>query len=161
MFALKQDPRLADLAVSEGRDALPEYNNPSLVPGMFPTLFPYGISGFDDRHWKTPISLQSQINLHLDSCDRSFRYHHFYVFILYNIFQCRSSHLFTHLTVSKSNFLSTAERLNCISPATLITLSCQLQAESSVMNDNPERERLTTTRVERAGERSQTIWRIV
>jgi hypothetical protein len=71
-FALKQDPRLADLAVSEGRAALPEYNNPSLVPGMFPTLFPCGIRGFDDCRRRTPISLQSHINLHLDSCDRSF-----------------------------------------------------------------------------------------
>ena len=38
----------ADLYIFRGSSPISEYNNPSLFPGMFPTLFPYGIGGFDD-----------------------------------------------------------------------------------------------------------------
>ena len=38
----------ADLYIFRGSFPISEYNNPSLFPGMFPTLFPYGIGGFDD-----------------------------------------------------------------------------------------------------------------
>lgn len=38
-----------DLAIHYGSAAISEYNNPDLIPGMFPTLFPFGISGFEDK----------------------------------------------------------------------------------------------------------------
>lgn len=36
-----------DLIVHRG-PAVSEYKNPTFSPGMFPTLYPFGIGGFDD-----------------------------------------------------------------------------------------------------------------
>jgi hypothetical protein len=45
-----------DLIIPHGREAISEYDNPKLFPGMFPTLFPYGLGGFDDHMRDIPIS---------------------------------------------------------------------------------------------------------
>ncbi|KAG1898386.1 uncharacterized protein F5891DRAFT_484075 [Suillus fuscotomentosus] len=37
-----------DLIVHRGSQAITEYHNPDLLVGMYPTLFPCGISGFED-----------------------------------------------------------------------------------------------------------------
>lgn len=49
-----------------GHDAIAEYNNPSLFPGMFPTLFPLGIGGFEDPHRHTSVLLESHAKHLLD-----------------------------------------------------------------------------------------------
>jgi hypothetical protein len=33
---------LPDLVLHRGADPIPEYNNPALLPGMYPTLYPFG-----------------------------------------------------------------------------------------------------------------------
>ena len=38
---------LPDLALHRSSAAVPEYNNPDLIPGMYPTLYPVGTGGFD------------------------------------------------------------------------------------------------------------------
>lgn len=40
---------LPDLIIKRGSHAVAEYNNSNLMPGMFPTLFRYGIGGFEDK----------------------------------------------------------------------------------------------------------------
>ncbi|KAI6044159.1 hypothetical protein EDC04DRAFT_2942385, partial [Pisolithus marmoratus] len=50
-----------DLIIHRGSQAINEYNNPDLFPGMYPTLFPYGIGGFEDRTRPTPLSFQQQV----------------------------------------------------------------------------------------------------
>jgi hypothetical protein len=39
---------LPDLILHRGSTAIKEYKNPELMPGMFPTLWPFGIGGFED-----------------------------------------------------------------------------------------------------------------
>ena len=39
---------LPDLILHQGSTAIKEYKNPELMPGMFPTLWPFGIGGFED-----------------------------------------------------------------------------------------------------------------
>lgn len=38
---------IPDLVIQRGQDAICEYKNPLLFPGMFPMLFPLGIGGFE------------------------------------------------------------------------------------------------------------------
>jgi hypothetical protein len=64
---------------------VPEYNNPDLIPGMYPTLFPTGTGGFEIPDRPCAISFQKQAEYYLDLADRSFRYHHSFLFVVLNI----------------------------------------------------------------------------
>lgn len=52
-----------------GSAAVPEYNNPDLIPGMYPTLFPFGVGGFDIPNRVCPISFSNQAKYCLDLAD--------------------------------------------------------------------------------------------
>ncbi|SJL17394.1 uncharacterized protein ARMOST_20944 [Armillaria ostoyae] len=60
-----------DLAIFCGEEPVNEYNNPSLIMGMFP----YGVGGFEDPARSVPVSFQKQANYYLDIASRVFRYH--------------------------------------------------------------------------------------
>ena len=49
---------MPDLVIHHGLAAISEYNNPDLIPGMFPTLFPFSICGFEDKSRPTPLSFK-------------------------------------------------------------------------------------------------------
>jgi hypothetical protein len=109
--------------------AVPEYNNPKLLLGMFPTLFPFGIGGFDDKTQHTPLSFQQQAQYYFNISDRWFIYHYSYIFVALNILQRRICHLHTSLTVKSSKFNSVAHRLMQISPKTLDGLAKKSEIE--------------------------------
>lgn len=127
-----------DLVIGRSSDAVSEYNNPDLLPGMFPTLFPYGIGGFEDKSRDPPVSLRSQTDYLLDCADRSFSRHQYFIFVLFNILQRRTAHLQTHIIVSKRNFSSISERLSSITPETLNVLSSILEREGHVTDLTPD-----------------------
>lgn len=54
-----------DLTVYRGTRAISEYNNHNLFPGMFPTLFPYGLGGFEDPLRPVPVAFQCQAEYYL------------------------------------------------------------------------------------------------
>jgi hypothetical protein len=54
---------------------------------MFPTLFPYGISSFEDKERETPLSFEHQAQYYLNLADCAFRYHHSYLFVVLNMLQ--------------------------------------------------------------------------
>ncbi len=124
--------KVPDLVISNKYEAINEYDNPSLFPGMFPTLFPFGLGGFDDKTRIQKISFPQQLDYFLDTKDRRFRYHRSFIFIALNIIQRRTAHLYTHFTVNKPNFLSVAEKLTKISSKTIISAAQHLQKESKV-----------------------------
>ena len=123
---------LPDMVLHRSSAAVPEYNNPNLVPGMFPTLFPFGLGGFDDPSRKTKLSFDAQANAFLDVPDKSFRHHHSYIFVVLNISQRRAAHLQTHFTVRKSNFDDVARSLTSVSPSVLHSLAHHLQHEGKL-----------------------------
>ena len=61
--------------VSWSTEPVSEYYNPSLFPGMFPTLFPYGIRGFKDDTREVAIAFRAHVEYLLDLADRRFRYY--------------------------------------------------------------------------------------
>lgn len=77
-----------DLVLHHGGTAINEYNNPDPFPGMYPTLFPLGVGGFEDPLRKTKLSFHAQANYYLDLAERNFRYHYSFVFVAWNIIQC-------------------------------------------------------------------------
>jgi hypothetical protein len=86
-------------------------NNPDLFPGMFPSLYPLGIGGFDEKHHQSLISFRAQAEYYLDHCDRSFRYHKFFIFVALNMHQRRIAHLHTAFMVKRHHFNETAKKL--------------------------------------------------
>jgi hypothetical protein len=127
-----------DLIVHRSSAAVPEYNNPNLMPGMFPTLFPLGLGGFDNPARATKLSFEAQANALLDVPDKSFRHHHSYIFVALNILQRRWSHLHTHFTVRRSQFDSIAKDLTTVSPDVLQSLAHHLQQEKKFSTLNSD-----------------------
>ncbi|KAF9033428.1 hypothetical protein BDZ89DRAFT_904877, partial [Hymenopellis radicata] len=105
------------------RDPVTDYNNPELFPGMFPTLFPYGIGGFDDPNRKVALSFHNQANYYLDLYDRSFRYHHSFIFVAMNVIQRHQINLHTHFAVQSNRFDSVSGIIENIRPETLRAVS--------------------------------------
>ena len=121
-----------DLAIYHGPAAVSEYNNSDLMPGMFPTLFPFGIGGFEDKSRPTAISFKEQAQYYFNISDRAFRYHFSYIFVALNMLQRRMAHLHTSFTVRSSNFDSIARRLIAVSPDVLNHLARHLEEEKHI-----------------------------
>jgi hypothetical protein len=121
-----------DLVVHRGWQAIDEYNNPDLLPGMYPTLFPCGIGGFEDKTRPTALSFQQQAQYYLNLADRSFRYHHSYLFVALNMIQRRAAHLNTFFTVHHTHFDSVARKLTRVSPHVLDSLAWRLEREHKI-----------------------------
>ena len=100
-----------DLIIHRSSQPVREYDNPSFFPGMYPTLYPCGTGGFEDPTRPVTVSFQKQANYYLDLADRSFRYHHSFIFVVVNILQRRAAHLHTSFTVSQSRFKAVSESL--------------------------------------------------
>ncbi|KAG1794514.1 uncharacterized protein BJ212DRAFT_1571908 [Suillus subaureus] len=113
---------LPDLVVHRGFHPINEYNNPNLIPGMYPTLFPFGIGGFEDDTRSKALSFQQQAQYYLNIADRSFRYHHSFIFVVWNMIQRRMAHL-------KTFFTQVAQNLTKISPAILDSLASKVERE--------------------------------
>ena len=59
------------------------------------TVKKYCVGGFDISNRVCPISFAKQASYCLDLADRSFRYHHSFMFVVLNIIQRRTAHLQT------------------------------------------------------------------
>jgi len=120
---------LPDLVLHRGSAAVPEYNNPDLIPGMYPTLFPVGTGGFDIPDRVCAILFAKQASYCLDLADRSFRYHHSFTFAVLNIIQRCTAHLQTHFTVRRSRFESIASKLIAVKSNVLHSVADHLEHE--------------------------------
>lgn len=87
-------------------DPLPvnEFCNPDLFPMIYPTLFPYGSGGLEDRSRRRPISLKNQVKHYFSLADRRFQEHYSFLFTAFNIIQRREALLRTKLKVDSSEF---------------------------------------------------------
>ena len=125
---------LPDLILHRGSTAIKEYKNPELMPGMFPTLWPFGIGGFEKLGRPVSLSFPKQANYYFDLPDKCFRTHNSFLFVTLNIIQRRAAHLHTHFTVRKSNFPSIAEKLITVTPEALLSTARHLEHEGKYQN---------------------------
>ncbi|KAJ7667189.1 hypothetical protein B0H17DRAFT_834371, partial [Mycena rosella] len=49
------------LGIPHDKNPANEFNNPSLFPMTYPTLYPYGIGGCEDKRRQTPLSMKTHI----------------------------------------------------------------------------------------------------
>jgi hypothetical protein len=93
-----------------------KFFNPLLFPSIYPTLFPYGIGGFEDKDCVTQLSFKRQVKHFFNLSDRRFQEHYSFLFTAFNILQRQQVLLHTSLKVKKSNFNSFATQFACTSP---------------------------------------------
>ncbi|KDQ09731.1 hypothetical protein BOTBODRAFT_116777, partial [Botryobasidium botryosum FD-172 SS1] len=111
---------------------------------MFPTLFPYGIGGFDDKSRPVLISFQKQAEYYLDLEDKAFCHHKYFIFVALNILQRRAAHLHTSLTVKKPHFELVAKKLLGVSAETLKSVATHLEHEGKVSELTAEEKEVYT-----------------
>ena len=100
-----------------------EFCNPTLFPKLYPTLFPYGLGGFENQHRCSPVSLKMQAKHFLNLADIRFQVHHSFTFIVFNIMQRRQILWQSGAKVKRGNFQHTAEIFAGISPDDIETVS--------------------------------------
>ncbi|KAG1781433.1 hypothetical protein EV702DRAFT_962091, partial [Suillus placidus] len=131
------DP-IPDLIIHHSGQPVCEYNNPTFFLGLFPTLFPYGLGGFENTRRPTALGFKTQAKYFLLIADRTFCYHNSFIFVVLNILQCRQAHLQMSFTVSKSNFDDVTHRLTSVTPTILECLAYKLEHEGRLNNPSPE-----------------------
>ncbi|CAG8712622.1 2689_t:CDS:1, partial [Acaulospora colombiana] len=126
-----------DLVLKRGTEYVKEYDNPSLLPGMFPTLFPYGGAGLEEIR-PIPISFQEHSNYLLSLYHPAFKHHRLFMFVVLNIIKRRRAHLFTSFTVNKPGFSKVAKDMASVSSATLESTAKHLRDNGSIATLTPE-----------------------
>ena len=113
----------AFLAVPHEPVPVNEFINPSLLPMLYPTLFPYGIGGVEDKRRTVAISFENHVRHFLSLSDRRFQEHYSFLFTAFNVIQRRKLLLHTSLKVKRSKFQSWADKFKTISPTTIESLA--------------------------------------
>ena len=91
-----------------------DFSNPELLPGLYPTLFPYGCAVPEDSSRPTKVSLSQHIRYLLALEDRRFEKHHSFMFVLFNMIQRRQACLNASLMASRLYFRDIASNLPTI-----------------------------------------------
>ena len=117
-----------------------EFFNVELFPMIYPTLFPYGIGGFEDRRRSVAVSLKRHVKHLFNLKDKRFQEHYSFLFTVFNILQRRSVLLHTSLKVHKNNFENVAKNFASVSPETIHIVTERVsRGDSATANNSDER----------------------
>ncbi len=100
--------------IPHGNKPANEYLNPNLLPGLYPTLFPYGLGGLEDSSRPVKVSIKDHVQYLLNYDDKRFEKHHSFVFIVFNMMQRREACLRARLLTSKPYFTEDANTIETI-----------------------------------------------
>ncbi len=135
------------LEIPHGPTPVNEFCNPSLFPLIYPTLFPYGVGGFEDDQRAVKVSFRRQVKHFMKLRDRRFQIHHSFLFTAFNILQRRSVLLHSSLKVRKSGFERLANDFASISLETVSRVCDRIsQGETANINSPEERRVLNLMR---------------
>ena len=84
----------AFIVVPHGGQPESEFTNPCLFPKLYPSLFPYGVGGFEDESRKYSIPFKNHVKHVLKLNDRRFQQHYSFPFIAFNILQLYCIHIY-------------------------------------------------------------------
>jgi len=128
------------LEIPHDAEPVNEFCNPGLFPMIYPTLFPFGIGGFEDSNCASKLSMKRHVKHLFSLADRRFQEHYSFLFTAFNILQRRESLLHTSLKVKKSNFASIAANFASVSPQAVHVVSERV-ASGDFITANTEDER--------------------
>ncbi|KAJ7084912.1 hypothetical protein B0H15DRAFT_783554 [Mycena belliarum] len=139
------------VGIPHDRSPVNEFNNPALLPMIYPTLYPYGLGGCEGyengseevRIWgerRTPLSMRAHIKHLFNISDRRFQEHYSFLFTAFNMLQRRQVLLQTHLKVKRSNSDRVASEFATVSPQTVHLVSERISnGDTQTANSDEER----------------------
>ena len=101
-----------------------EFFNPKLFPMVYPTLFPYGIGGFEDNRRSKKLSFKYHVKHLFNLADHRFQEHYSFMFTVFSVLQRRYILLHTGLKVKKSSYLKVATEIASVNHAA-VTRVCE------------------------------------
>ena len=120
------------LQIPHGDKPVNEFHNPELLPLTYPTLFPYGLGGFEDFQRCTLLSFKRQIKLFFSLADDWFQTHYSFLFTVFNILQRRAILLRTSIKVKRSTFDTFAHEFYGISSESILWICERLSHTNDV-----------------------------
>lgn len=99
------------------------YNNPQAYPQMFPWLFPHGLGGIGQPHFKYIFSVKVHKKWLLMYHDKRFQRDLYFPMIAFNHEQMKDSSTGSFLLTKQKNFPSVAKQLLSLKPAFLESVS--------------------------------------
>ncbi len=126
------------LQMPHGKDPCNEYHNPTLFPLMYPTLFPYGLGGFDDDARSSKIGMKTQVKHLMSLRDRRFQTHYSFLFSVFNIMQRRAVSLSAKIKVGKASFTKFACDMRRLSLKALSAVVNRLETTGKLIGENEE-----------------------
>ncbi|KIM73535.1 hypothetical protein PILCRDRAFT_81058, partial [Piloderma croceum F 1598] len=100
-----------------------EFCNPSLFPMIYPCLFPYGIGGLEYRKRSSGLTLKRHVKHLFNLADCRFQEHYSFLFVVFNILQCRAVLLHSSLRVRKTDLRSITADFATVSPRAVQAVS--------------------------------------
>ncbi|KAE8216207.1 hypothetical protein CF319_g8945, partial [Tilletia indica] len=107
-----------DMIIKHGTEFIKDYNNPALFPGMFPTLFPWGIGGLEDTR-QVALGFDRHAAHLLDLADSAFRRHWSYIFVANNIKHRRLIHIGSRYACKARDFEEISRELKSLDVETV------------------------------------------
>ena len=118
-----------------------EFFNPELFPMIYPTLFPYGIGGFENVQRSVRVSMKRHVKHLFNLSDRRFQEHYSFLFTVFNILQRRQILLHSSLKVKRRNFDSIARSFASMSSEAVHKVTeCVARGDWQTSNSNEERQ---------------------
>lgn len=123
-------------------DYLPEneFFNPVLFPKAYPTLFPYGVGGFEDRDRPVALSMKHHVKHLLNLGDVRFQEHYSFMFTAFNVLQRRAVLLHTSLKIKRESYRKVSAELATVSADAILRV-CQKLEETSANRTFDDEER--------------------
>ncbi|KAF8218885.1 hypothetical protein L208DRAFT_1346070, partial [Tricholoma matsutake] len=78
-----------------------EFNNTTLFPIIYLTLYPFGLGGFEDHSRTVSVSMKAHVKHLFSLADQCFQQHHSFLFMAFNMLQRQAVLLHTSLKVKK------------------------------------------------------------
>jgi hypothetical protein len=120
------------IEISHDPEPVNEFWNPELFPKIYPSLFPYGIGGFEDPQREVPLSMKRHVKYLLNLKDRRFQEHYSFMFTVFNMLQRRQILLQTKLKTSKSTYNKVAQHFATIGSDVIHSVVERLEQKESL-----------------------------
>lgn len=91
------------------------YTDYDLFPSLYPSLFPYGIGGFEHPNQPLRTSMKAAVEHMLNMNDTRFQTHQSFLFVVFNILQRRAVSHSARLKMKQKDFTQFAEQLSTLS----------------------------------------------